>query len=397
MAKTKSGVYRCPSCGELSQIRFDREGKGECPECGFSFQRTIKASPRAGGGGRIPKKGKFVQRDIASRNRQAMLESIATPVIPAAPASPGPTGAGESPGEGRRSDVDPAPAADADRSKVRRRRRKRRRSRFTPAAFLAGWVVVTVLAVAIVKAMLGQEDEESPPAANQLERQKVESAEIADYLRKQMPECSSVLNRYLAAMDPAGRAQAVLDPIRVTPLMIDYYRRHPPLRPEGKMMPLVQNLCVVGEHRIIETVWRDSAERDMEVVFVRENGQWRIDWESQVRYGSAEWQLFLKGNPPAGEFRLYMRRIQTAVGESSIALKFYPPDYDQRVRRRGESPTVLVPAGSDLAKRVLAAFSGGDRDPELGDSVLAQFDPEGLARVRVRLAWNTSSSAQLFR
>ena len=141
MARAKSGVYRCPSCGDLSQVRFDREGKGDCPKCGFSFQRTVKVAPRAGGGTRIPAKGKFVQRDIASRKRQAMLESIATPVIPSAPASispdPGEDAASEPGGHAKGS-----PAADGDRSKVRRQRRKRRKSRLTPAVFLAGWVIV---------------------------------------------------------------------------------------------------------------------------------------------------------------------------------------------------------------------------------------------------------------
>ncbi|NNM28302.1 MAG: hypothetical protein HKO57_02180 [Akkermansiaceae bacterium] len=236
---------------------------------------------------------------------------------------------------------------------------------------------------------------EEAPQVNQAElderrREQAEKAEVNDYLRRQIPECRDVLDRFFRAGDAAERAQSVYDPVRVTPYMAAYYRHNPPRRPSGVLKPLLTNLYVDDDQRAIETVWADPGGDEMEMVFIRDQGQWKIDWEAFVRYSTAEWLLFITGSPREGEFRVYMRRIelsQQAGREPMFGLKFYPASYDSRIRSRGESDTVLVPRDGEVGQRLQQLFTVSGQSPDVGDSKLAERDPEDLYRVRVRLAW----------
>ena len=130
------------------------------------------------------------------------------------------------------------------------------------------------------------------------------------------------------------------------------------------------NLVSGDGYWAIETKWRCQKEQHFEVVFVQHEGEWRIDWESYVRYSSTPWELFGSGAiQTTGDFRLYMReKTLSEVDEGVlIGVKFYPPNYDVKFRHKGESPTVRVRADSDLGKKVRAVLDGLEKNVELGE------------------------------
>mgnify|MGYP001817965522 CR=1 FL=1 len=368
---------------------FEEGGQNVCGECGFTFRRPVRVAPRASGG-RLPTGGKFVQRDVVSRRRLADQDRVVTPAVP--------------------TDIDVITVDEEDsdtemisddgHEMVGRGRNKRRKPRLAPLLFLCAWFAAAMMVVLFVRKRINRE---TAPVVNQVEleerrREQAQKAQIEDYLRRQIPECRIVLNRFFDGGDAAMRAQAVRDPVRVTPMMAAYYQKNPPRRPSGVLKPLLQNLYVEGDRRAIETVWRDPDGEEMEVVFIRQEGQWRIDWEAFVRFGTADWLLFSDGTPREAELRLYIRRLETTQHSEdtlpTIGLKFYPPSYDPRLRTRGESDAVLVPLKGTLVERLLSVFAARERTPGIGETKLAHRDPEGLYRVRATLAWKEGTSCK---
>jgi hypothetical protein len=393
-----------------------------------------------------------VQRDVVSRRRQVLREKTVLP-----PERPAMMEVDTIEEEVPTHPEDEVISDDGHKKVVRRRKKRRKSSKGRPLLLSAAWIVIVTGAIVIVSEQMNDgADSRSPRISEEEKARRERRAGMQDYINKNITECGNVLNQFWVEPEVEGKAQYVYASGRVTPAMYRHRQQHGFVLPRSQVKMLEPNLVVAGDLRIIETVWeeeknegkqdegkqdegkqdegkqdegkqdegkqdegkqddkekddkekddkekddkekergdRDGDRRRFEVAFVRDEGAWKIDWESYARYCSTPWDLFVSGtNQTTGDFRLYMRekRLSSLDAGVHIGLKFYPADYELKSRRNGESPTVLVRADSALGEQVLAVLGELEEEIELGDSRFRAADPEAMARVRVLLEWRTN-------
>ena len=401
-------VLHCPSCGALVPVGAD--GARVCRECGHEFAKRVAISPRGGDQAAQPGKGRMVQRNVTTRRR---IEDRVDPVVPAEVMS-----VEEVRNEGRTEVVreNDEVVSDDGHKKVVRRRKKRKRVRLGPLLFLGGWttlVMGVILAVNYHNAadetiVEGQSKEES-------ERKAALQLQMEGILRKELPACHAVLLNYLKEPTWARRAQFVCNSSEIAPKMGRHYIRNRLWKlPEGSKVTVSKANLVLSdsENPIVEAIFRveslpvkgengELAEEQpkpefREVSFLRDGARWVIDWEALVRYSSNSWPLFrgdVEGSNAPGEFRLFVRRTTGRFegGEPVLVLKFFEPRNDLNDMWRYGSPGVVVPLDSEEGQRLQEILEREPEDWEPGQPRLWHDDPEGLRRVRVKLAWERTA------
>jgi hypothetical protein len=181
--------------------------------------------------------------------------------------------------------------------------------------------------------------------------------------------------------------------------MAKHYRQNTVYRPGEALAPGASNLVLWdGRKPLIESAWTSLEGDRVEVVFARENGRWKIDWEAFVRYSTEPWHLFASEVAGArGEFRVWAK-IQTTrsggAGEEVLSLRFYPPLEDSLERNRSKSPPVLVPLRSRNGRRIVEIVADDERDRQVGDRRLFLEDPMNLHRMRVELEWREGANGR---
>lgn len=414
MSEKPSAVYSCPSCGALSQIDAAAGDEGVCRECGHQFKRPVQVGPRNVAPRGIGA-GRFVQRDVALKRRHPERASAVLPPErqvadppDASEATPIEATAGGDSGD---ADWDDDVVSDDGHKRVVRRRKKRLKAAPTRRNTLVVLWIVGVIGVTIfigvklefigVKLKYRKDQDVVLVPAEQAAREEAAREEAARettrgemraYINEHIGECRKVLTEFWKAPSGEIRAQFVCRSQRVTPLMARYSKQHSERKPAGLVAATGSNLIVGDEFRAIETHWKDEDGVRYEVVFVKEEGEWKIDWEAYVRYCSANWDVFVSGalDEAAGEFRVLMKEVQVPTKEH-IGVKFYPAGYDSKNRRKGVSPTVLVRVDSPLGRKVRAVLEGLDRQVVLGEAAAWKEDPQMMARVRVLLEWRRVS------
>ena len=403
-----SEVLHCPSCGALVPVGTD--GKRICHDCGHEFVKPIAIGPRGGDRDAARGKGKMVQRNVTTRRRsEGRIDSAAPPEV----ASVKEVRSEGSPEAARPTDE---VVSDDGRKKVVRRRKKRKKVRLGPLLFLGGWATL-VMGVVLLVNYLGNKDQAEAENLRQeeAERKAALQAEMEAYLRTELPACRAVVLKYLAEPTWARRAQFVRNSSEVAPKMGRHYVRNRLWRlAEGSKLTVSAANLVLDEkdNPIVEVLFRvelppvedddgnltpEQPEAELrEVVFMREANGWAIDWEALVRYSSNSWQLFrgdVEGNNVPSEFRLFAKRTTGRFegGEPVLVVKFFEPRDDRVEMWRQGSPGVVVALDSEQGRRLREILEREPEDWEPGQPRLWHGDPEGLRRVRVRLAWERTA------
>ncbi len=329
--------------------------------------------------------GKFVQRDVVSRRRLQSREQVVAPAEPLAVAEATLAAAPEDPRHLKEEMLEDGTL------KVLKRRKRRKRDAKRQLLFMGLWLfVVGAISLSVreyIQRDYGPVSEDEKERQKRLEQEK--AAEVQVFIETHIEECRQVMNGFFAAADTAGRAQYVREPTRVASRMAVFYQTNLPSRLESVLTLERRGLKIMGEVPGIETLWRDEEGQYFELVFVREQGKWAIDWEEFVRYSSMPWHQFLGGTAEReGEFRLYLRKRQVVLeSEGLVGVQFYPPEDNAAVRQRGESPRVLARLNSEIGEHLMRLWEREIEEPGVGDSMLWERDPDELRRVRVVLGW----------
>jgi hypothetical protein len=198
-----------------------------------------------------------------------------------------------------------------------------------------------------------------------------------------------VFGTYLVAASHEQRCQFVAHPVRIAPRMARYFELHPVIRihPESVLPRTTEVLHLPGGEDCIEVAWasRDSL---YETVFIRQNGEWLLDWEHFVRRSDYPLSLFLSGHgPEEAEFRLLVRErlAEERAHEPDLSLVFYAPVVGKPHETGAESPEILLPRDHPSGRRLSAAFDALAKGERPFGSRLAVEDSDDLVRVRVRL------------
>ena len=208
-------------------------------------------------------------------------------------------------------------------------------------------------------------------------------------LEKAMASCKNTLGRFLDASTPEERNQFVLNPIQTAGRMARFYALNSPTRIDPTVLQNKANTILkLPTSQAVESRWETPEGVLLDCVFMKENDEWRLDWEHYIRYQEYPWGPFLAGEGPEEcEFRLLVRRRLTRDGSESgyYNLVFYPPRFGRPESITAPSVEVVIQRDTENGKLLAAGFKQRESREPLFGSTLPDLDPEGFLRVRVKL------------
>jgi len=257
---------------------------------------------------------------------------------------------------------------------------------FFKSAIVLFWLIFTFLIIFIAKNFYGTSSKKV--AINY--SNKAKSSEIGEnfILNKNLNSCVQVMANFLQAGPPEQRSQYVINRTKSVKLM-----GHEDIENSSTIeapAPGIakSSLVNLGDEKAIETSWTIADDRIIEAIFRKERNEWLIDWEHFVRYSDMPFSVFLSGNGDAeGEFRLLARErlADERKNMSTISLMFYAPIFGLPADTASPSPEFLVDRNSPEGQLLKAAFSALKNKKRPFDAKLANHDPEGMIRVRVKI------------
>ena len=339
MAKMTKGHFHCIECDSLFQATVLASGKQICPQCG--------QSPT----------GKRVSDTLGLDSREA---------------------------------------TDFEDSQVRQQyeshsKRKKKKPKSLIVIFSI-WIALIVLAVGV--AQYFKEDSNSEFDAERRLRQDRLVAERQNsrrIIQDAIEECESSVRAFINSKSAGAKAQFVYRGRELTVEMDRYYRHNPIYVSEAIQVKLLRaELLKNVSNQIITAIFANNHQEFFEVVLIRSDKKWKLDWQSFVRVNSRPWALFSSAeNGEEGEFRLYMRVRDSNKGLEAevINLVFYKPQIYLKAKYKGESSVnVSVLAESEVGKKILQLVrSREEGEPDLYKTGGNLNDPPGYYRVRVKM------------
>ncbi len=174
---------------------------------------------------------------------------------------------------------------------------------------------------------------------------------------------------------------------RIVQIIAEDAFKIPPYQAHEMPTLVSSNVAWCGETMCLETLWKDYRERLMELVFVEDDGEWKIDWEAFSRSSSAPWTKFAAETEDAeGTFRLLVRERKTVkASEGKISVAFHEPSLFHGTHPSVQSMPFEIDRNSRSAQRILAALSARETGPQVLESMYPQNDMPQTARVRVKI------------
>jgi hypothetical protein len=207
-------------------------------------------------------------------------------------------------------------------------------------------------------------------------------------LNDHLPAIYRTFAAHVVAANDEQRAQMVLDPIRVAPRMVRFFELNPLIRLDLEcMISRSSKVLSLPEGEAVEVLWV-SQDRVYDTAFLRQNGEWRLDWEHFARYSDFPLSLFLAGSgPDEAEFRLFARErlAEERKHEPEISIVLYSAVAGKPREAGVQTPEFLVPRHTPMGKRLAAAFDQARKGERPFGSRLEVEEPEDLIRLRVRI------------
>ncbi|MBT8037840.1 MAG: hypothetical protein KJO21_09880 [Verrucomicrobiae bacterium] len=356
--KLTQGHYHCRECGALFKSSIRDVSQQKCSVCGY------------------PPTGKTRQQGPIGNLQR---------VNPEAPESGEPTLDDDS-HHGRR--------------RITRGKRKvngNRKLRFVAAGFLFAMLAMLVVRLVVYTFDSGGEAE-SDAKKKEFERQeflaKAEEKKKRLFVAGSVASCEQVMLSFLNDPSSAGKAQYVYRGPRLSGVMERYYQAHPSISVKRNNIRIDHgDLLDVSGETVIGTLCKNKIGEQFEVIFIDDGKQWKIDWESFVRYDTRPWLLFPSGHDgDEGVFRLYMRvrDIGEDYARDEFDVVFYKPNIYTKHEFDGVASTsVRVPVDSPSGKWIQKMLQSEDADEGVAKDAagftLGDRDPYRYHRVRVRL------------
>lgn len=256
---------------------------------------------------------------------------------------------------------------------------------------MMGGMCVLVLGGVVVwlrSTRTGQQQAVQNDVAGEIARQ-ADQREQRDWLMKVLPTCNAVLQEFYQKQTAAERAQLVYRPVEQVAVMERFYSANAPYRPEGEVKLLHAARLNVPGRNALEVLMGYADGKKVEVVYLNDGGEWRIDWKEYIRYSDAPFSMFMAGaGDEEGEFRLWVRE---RVGDGSIrdpknlSVAFVAPVFGSLDGRSGASSEVLVPRESEAGQRLSRIFAAQKAKQNIFGAQLPSTDPQGLSRVRAKI------------
>lgn len=125
---------------------------------------------------------------------------------------------------------------------------------------------------------------------------------------------------FFEAITVEDKLAFVRDPERVRSLMIDYYNRQPASQARWKALGWTLTVDEPGyRFGYVQAILEEGSPVSL-IIEEMENGSFRVDWESSVRYGELSWQDFLRMKPLQPKlFRVIASKSEGTPGPSATS------------------------------------------------------------------------------
>lgn len=293
--------------------------------------------------------------------------------------------------------IEPPPASEAApaphptrKSNDREKRpvKKRKRSYFIVLLML-GWSVLLLAIIYGARWKWGEKPADHKKSVSHSSAKIVTSEEDIILLEQAAPLCSQTFSGFLSASTPEQQNQFVLSPITTASRIARFYSLNPLAVIDPQKLALTKHAILhLPDRRAIETYWNSSDGRELDAVFMEENGEWRIDWDHFVRFSEYPWPLFLAGSgPEQAEFRLLARErlAEERKNADTISIVFYAPRFGSKIETGAQSPEFLIKRDSKNGRLLDAAFKLEKAGKRVFGVNLPSATPEGIIRVRVKI------------
>ena len=260
------------------------------------------------------------------------------------------------------------------------------------AVFLLSWLFLVVVGIGITK-YFKEEFNAEYDAEDQLAKDRfvAEVQNAQRIIENSVDECEGVLTEFVNAPSVEVKAQLVYRGRDLTAEMNRYYKENPIyVTDKSRIKILRAELIRNVSNEVMSALCINTRKELFEVVFVRSEKQWRIDWLSFVRFGTPSWPSFFSGEDgDEGEFRLYMRVRESTKGleAEELSLIFYEPDIYMTDAYKGEpSKDIVVSTKTEAGKKILDLVRGQKEGKKNAYKTGANvIDPLGYFRVRIRM------------
>ncbi len=255
--------------------------------------------------------------------------------------------------------------------------------------FIACWLLFLVAVVYGTRWLFGVDatDQKTPTSSSSAKI--VAPEEDIILLENAGPLCNQVFSGFLSAGTPEQQSQFVLSPITTAARITRFYSLNPLVFIDPQKLALSRHAVLhLPGRRAIETNWNSSDGRQLDAVFMEENGEWRLDWDHYVRFSEYPWPLFLAGSgPEQTEFRLLARErlAEERKSADTISIVLYSPRFGSNIETGTQSPEFLIKRDSKNGRLLGAAFKLENAAKRVFGVNLPSANPEGLIRLRVKV------------
>ncbi|MES2440888.1 MAG: hypothetical protein V4584_17615 [Verrucomicrobiota bacterium] len=283
----------------------------------------------------------------------------------------------------------PAHEKTAHHGERERHSSRRRGTDYFIAKLVVGWLVFLLAIIFGARWLWKSDNESNQPAVTQAPAANDASQEDVSLLVEASPQCNQVFSAFLAAGTPEERNQFVLSPITTAARMARFYGLNPMVNVDPRTMTSTgSSVLHLPSRRAIETHWKTADDRQLDAVFIEENGEWRLDWDHFARYSDYPWALFLAGSgEDHGEFRLLARErlADQRKNSESISIVLYSPRAGLANEAGFQSPEFLIRRDTKNGRLLDAAFQLEREGKNAFGMQLPGINPPGLIRVRVKV------------
>jgi len=268
------------------------------------------------------------------------------------------------------------------------------------AKLMLGWLLILAAIICGARWIWHDNSKNQKPLAKETPVRAIVSQEDAAFLNEAGPLCHDILVNFLAAGTPEERNQSVLTPITTAARMASFYSMNPLVSIDPQTLRFSKAAILnLPAGRSIETYWNTTEGHQLDAVFTRENGEWRLDWDHFARFSDYPWALFLAGSgEDQAEFRLLARErlANERKGADAISIVLYAPRFGDASGTGFQSPEFLIPRSSKNGRLLDAAFKLEKSGERVFGVNLPSINSEGLIRVRVKVRRTNESTERRF-
>jgi len=252
---------------------------------------------------------------------------------------------------------------------------------------ILGWLVF-ITAIIFGARHLWQDQPVKAPIVHAEEKPGTSGDDIA-LLNEAGPPSGAAFSGFLAAGTPEQRNQYVLSPVTTAARMARFYELNPMVNVAPESVSLAgSEVLHLPSGRAIESFWNTTDGRQLDAVFVEQDGEWRLDWDHFVRFSTYPWALFLAGSGESeGEFRLLARQrlAEERKDAEALSIVLYAPRFGSVSETGFQSPEFLIARAARNGRLLDAAFKAEGAGKRVFNLTAPNPNPEGLIRVRVKV------------